>query len=203
MKNKTTQIAFVLVLLGLSLASTFMKGELIANVTFSVVAPSFILSLISFFDEIIERCEYASNELSKSCFELSNKHLELAKQQALNTDGTDPNFSTAFHTILDISQSVHSSGLGYSAATTFFEKFRNILWGFNVLGYVSLFASLILSPYFIDWFSHINLNCLTLWSLTILYFSQEFKSWFAKILVLWITRRIIKKQKSVSTEVEK
>ena len=85
MRYKTTQIAFAIVLLILSVASTITDGKIITNIIFSVVVPSFILSVISFIDEIMELCEQAASEISKNCFELSDKQLEIAKNQAVET----------------------------------------------------------------------------------------------------------------------
>lgn len=200
MRHKTTQIAFAIVLLILSVVSTIMDDEIITNIIFSVVVPSFILSLISFIDEIMELCEQAANDLSKNCFELSSKHLEIAKKQAVENNGTDPNFLNTFHAILDLSQSIHASGDSYSAAKAIFEKYRNILWKSSVVGYVLLFLSLIFSPYITERLPKINLDCLTLWSLAMFYISLEFKPWLAKKIVIGVAQRIKKKQKTIASE---
>lgn len=198
MRYKTTQIAFAIVLLILSVASTITDGKIITNIIFSVVVPSFILSVISFIDEIMELCEQAASEISKNCFELSDKQLEIAKNQAVETNGTDPNFLKTFHAILDLSQSIHASGNSYSAAKAIFEKYRNILWKSSVVGYVILFLSLIFSPYITEWLPQINLDCLTLWSLAMFYISLEFKPWLAKKIVIGVAQKIKKKQKNAT-----
>ena len=59
-----------------------------------------------------------------------------------------------------------------------FIKSKKIFDKIIFVGYTLLFVSLIFSPYFHGWISNINLNSLTLWSLTLLYITLELKAEF-------------------------
>ena len=195
MHKKKIQIAFAVVLVILSIASTFIEDQIMYNIILAVIVPSFVLTIISFIDEIIERCEINSKALSESCFKFSEEQLEKAKQQALEADEANSDFLKGFHATLDICKSMHLSGAGYSDAKEFFEKCRSALSNLSIIGYVLLFLSLIFSPYIVDWLSGINLNCLTLWSLTILYCNIELKPELAGKLLSVIARHFLKRAK--------
>ena len=195
LSKKKIQIAFAIVLVILSVVSTFIEDKIIYNIILAVIVPSFVLTIISFIDEIIERCEINSKALSESCFKFSEEQLDKAKQQALEAGEANPDFLKGFHATLDICKSMHQSGVGYSATKEFFEKCRAVLSNFSIVGYVLLFLSLIFSPYIVDWLSGINLNCLTLWSLTILYCNIELKPELAGKILSVIARRFLKKAK--------
>ena len=195
MNKKTIQIAFAIVLVILSVASTFIDGNIMYNIILAVIVPSFVLTIISFIDEIIESCEINSNALSESCLEFSKEHLEEAKQQALEADGKDPSFSQKFNATLDLCKLMQRNSEGYSDAKDFFVKCRHALWVSSIIGYVFLFLSLIFSPYIVNWLSSINLNCLTLWSLTILFLSVELKPELAKKTFGLIAKHFLKKNR--------
>ena len=55
------------------------------------------------------------------------------------------------------------------------NKCQSLLKYIRLFVYVLLFMSMILSPYIARALANMNLNCITLWSLTILYIDSELK----------------------------
>ena len=52
MKKKGIQVAFAIALVFISIIATFWKSEVLENIIYAVVIPSFLLSIISFVAEI-------------------------------------------------------------------------------------------------------------------------------------------------------
>lgn len=174
--KKTIQIAFAITLLILSVASTIREILILSNIILAIIVPSFVLTVISFFNEIIEYCERCLGAVAKSCRDYSKEQLEKTKQIIVSSEKKTDKDWEAIHTMLTHCEEIGKDSEGYYAAQDFCTKCKKTLDCCNVVAYVFLFLSLILSSYFVELFSGISLDSLTLWSLTILYFSNELKS---------------------------
>ena len=58
MTKKGIQVAFAITLIIISIIATIWQTELLGNIIYAVVIPSFLLSIISFVAEIAEKCGY-------------------------------------------------------------------------------------------------------------------------------------------------
>lgn len=183
MKKKGIQVAFAITLVIISIIATIWQTELLGNIIYAVVIPSFILSIISFVSEIAEKCEHNAKEgadLASKTADLSErltnalmKNYEAGISDLPYIEGrvpkevTDQQLKTIEH---------YKEATAYKNVQIFFVKCQNVCHTISVIGYVLLFLSLILSPYAVKLLSVIDLNCITLWSLTLLYFTLELKS---------------------------
>ena len=70
----------------------------------------------------------------------------------------------------------YKAASAYKDVQIFFLHCKLVCQKISIAGYVLLFLSLILSPYAVKLLSVVDLNCITLWSLTLLYFTLELKS---------------------------
>ena len=183
MNKKGIQIAFAFTLIIISIIGSIWRTELLGNIIYSVVIPSFILSVISFVGEIADKCEQNTSRISKLLgenAELSAKLVEEKKKSYEDgtyhvpyIEGLVPN------DIIDQQKETieyYKDATVYTNAHTFFLKCQLVCNKISIVGYILLFLSLILSPYVVKILSRIDLNCITLWSLTLLYLTIELKS---------------------------
>lgn len=208
MSKKVIQIAFAITLVIISMIGTIWQTELLGNIIYAVVIPSFILSVISFVGEIAEKCEQNSSRIGKLASEnavLSEKLVEEKKKSYDNgsyhlpyVEGLVPN------DILDQQQKTieyYKDATAYTKAHTFFLKCQLVCNKISIVGYVLLFLSLILSPYVVKLLSLIDLNCITLWSLTLLYLTMELKSEIcAKVFSIILKRFLNGVEKDMATQ---
>ena len=183
MKKKGIQVAFAITLVIISITATFWKSELLGNIIYAVVIPSFLLSIISFIAEIAERCESNAKEGST----LAEENADLADNLAekLAEDYEKESFYCSYaaeQRLKEIEEQYKKSieqykvACAYKDVRIFFLRCKSVCQTVSIVGYVLLFLSLILSPYVVKLLSVLDLNCITLWSLTILYFTLELKS---------------------------
>ena len=183
MKKKGIQIAFAITLIIISIIATIWQTELLGNIIYAVVIPSFLLSIISFVSEIAEKCEGNAKEGADLASKTADLSERLTKALMENYEAgisdlpyiegrvpkqvTDQQLKTIEH---------YKEATAYKNVQTFFVKCKDVCQTISVIGYVLLFLSLILSPYAVKLLSVIDLNCITLWSLALLYFTLELKS---------------------------
>lgn len=181
--KKTIQIAFAIALLIISVISTVVQSEVFDNIIYSVVVPSFLLSLISFLSEVSQKCGENAEQFRSNYTELGELRESSAKQELEwyeKGNYTEP-FREGYipKDILEEFKLVgdnYKNALVYSKAKDFLGNCKKLFDIANLSAYVLLFLSLILSPYIVKLLSAVNMNCITLWSLTLLYFSVELKS---------------------------
>ncbi len=181
--KKSVEKAFAIALIILSIIGTIWKTDLISSIIYSVVIPSFILSLISFVSEISEKCQTDAEKTADTTKRLSdleeemvNKDIQLyakGKYETPYVEGVIPD--EIFQRQKDSNEHLEES-IVYTQMAIFCIKCKKTCDKLIVFGYVLLFISLCLSPYFENILSNINLNCITLWSLTLLYITLELKS---------------------------
>lgn len=200
MKKKGIQIAFAITLVLISIVGSIWKTELLGNIIYAVVIPSFLLSLISFVVEIAEKCEDNAKEFAS----LVSQNANLAKQLA---EAKTKSYEQGFFDIPYVEGVVpkeitdlqlktieyYKEASAYKDVQIFSIKCQGICHKISVAGYVLLFLSLILSPYAVKLLSVIDLNCITLWSLTLLYFTLELKSEICSKLFRFLYNRYLKK----------
>lgn len=181
--KKTVEKAFAITLVILSIIGTFSDAEHIGSIIYAVIVPSFILSVISFISEISDKCQEnaekiadAVERLSKTEEDLANEHLKLYNQGSHEQPYVEGVVPEKIYKLLTDSVEHRNETIINKDVQIFCLKFKKICNILIVFGYVLLFTSLCFSPYLRKWISNINLNCLTLWSLTLLYFTLEFKS---------------------------
>jgi len=198
--KKGVQIAFAIALATLAIISMFCSTGHMATIIYAVALPSFILSIVSFFADIAEKCDSEGEKLH----EASNKSSELSKELAtqkiktnvLCNDGVYDEkvvITPAVEKHLEDASRYMVEALGYNRARIFFLRCKIWCDRLMVGGYAVLFLSLALSPYVTQWLSVIDLNCITLWSLLLLYVTLEFKSTICSKVFLGLSKRYIKK----------
>ena len=198
--KKGVEKAFAIALFIISLISTVFPTSHMESITYAVIVPSFILSLTSFISEISKKCQDDAEETAKMTHKLSNLEHEIAdKDYALYNEGKYNLQYIEGHVPKEIFDKMSNSvehlrdSVIFKRMEIFFYKFKSFCDKLVVIGYVLLFISLCLSPYISHWLSVINLNCITLWSLTLLYVTLELKSEISSKLYMLIHKAFKKK----------
>lgn len=202
--RKTVQIAFAIALISLSIIASIWKTELISNIIYAIVIPSFILSVISMVNDLSEKCKEDAKRIRDSSAQeviqvekaLSDEYRHHMKDQNKSALGD------ALHE--EYIKDLHRKGTTYREAKyiaeeiqTFCSAGQNICEKICIVGYVLLFLCLSLSPYITKWLSAIDLNCISLWSLTFLYFSLEVKSSICDLIYKTLSKRYLRKFHSI------
>lgn len=172
--KKGVQIAFAITLVILSIMATCINAELLSNIVLGIVIPSFLLTIISFIEAIISKCKTNAVDIAKTYGECADLHFKLTKE-LLNKPQSEENIQKIEEEQKEGTQKLHEC-LDYIAMAEAMKKFLSFLKYANLIAYVLLFLSMILSPYIVRILAKINLNCITLWSLTIFYVDIELKS---------------------------
>lgn len=182
--QKGVQIAFAITLVVLSIVSMIWRSNMMEDIVYAVVIPSFILTVISFASDISSECEKNAQELAESSeklFELSQKmvNLKMEKYKYGCFEGVPFVEDLVPKEIVDdqVEGLKHvKEANAYRLTQIIFAKSKRFCDRFSIVGYVALFLSLCLSPVIMSWLSAINLNCITLWSLSVLYITIELKA---------------------------
>lgn len=179
--KKGLQIAFAITLVILAgICTVFPELQLMESIVYAVIIPSFVLTIISFVVEISTICEKKAGKRADSTEKAATLAGELADQIM-------ENYQAGIYEVPYVEGAVpkrvleaQEEGLGFYRATTaslrvklFFAKVKWYCDRIVVLGYVVLLLSLSLSPYIVQWLSVVNLDCITLWSLALLYITLE------------------------------
>lgn len=201
--KKGVEIAFAIALFILAIISTIWSNNLMGNIIYSVVIPSFILSVISFVSDLAEMCEKYADTISNSEKELSVVTNELAELKWENyKNGAYGQQYIEGMVPLDVTECQERSlkYINNALVTLDVQKFcfhcKKICSYITTVGYVLLFLSLSLSPYIAVWLSSVDLNCITLWSLAFLYVSLELKDEMREWLFRFLHKRFTKKAKA-------
>lgn len=207
--KKLFEIAFASALAILALMSTIWSSETIRNIIYAAIIPSFILSFLSLISEISEICEKDSEKNYSSEKAISDKANILAKEKIKYYKAglyTEPYIEGELPQ--DIRKAL-DEGIEYSKKSvisqnvhSFCIKCKNWCDIFMVGGYVLLIFSLIMHQYIAIWISAIDLNCLTLWSLLLLYISLELKTEICKCFFNYLYKRYRNKEKKKKTTPE-
>jgi len=186
----------------LAVISTIWPAGHMKNIVYAVVLPSFILSLVSFVSEIAEKSESDGERLTKlvdECAELSEETAKTTMRG--NVAGNNGVFDLEKVITPEVNDEFERTNqylveaVGYRKAQIFCFRCKMICDKIMVGGYVVLFLSLTLSPYIAQWLSFINLNCLTMWSLVLLYVTLELKSEICSKVFLGLSKKYIAKAK--------
>lgn len=182
--KRPIQIAFAISLVLLSIVSTiFPENELMVNIVCSVVVPSFILSFMSFVSEISAYCDNVASrrantakeaaDLAEETIALGMENYKAGIYEIPYEEGRVPTKFIEWQ-----KQCIEFSNIATASVKVkqFLLKANKVCNYIVIAGYVLLFTSLFLSPYIVRLLSAVNLNCITLWSLTLLYVSLELKS---------------------------
>ena len=181
---KTLQKAFAIALVSLSVICTgWPKAELMTSIVYAVVIPSFILSLISFVTEVSEHCEKEAEKLAKLEEKVSHSAEKFAQERLKQyEEGTHEmpydkdRIPTDIYNATKDSVDYLRKSLVSKDVQIFSLKCKRVCNKIITGGYVLLILSLSLSPYIAKWLSVIDLNCITMWSLTLLYITLDLKS---------------------------
>ena len=193
--KKMVQVAFALTLLILSVLATFINAELFSNIVLGIIIPSFMLTIISFIEEVSEKCK--ANAVKFSDILLKNADLHLEKSKFLLESEKNEENAQKIEEEIKLSSERAKEGNNYANVAKMLSKCNIVLKYANLSAYVLLFLSMILSPYIIRLLSGINLNCITLWTLTILFVDIELKNELtAKFFEILIKRYINPKNQS-------
>lgn len=172
--KKSVQIAFAITLVILSILATCINAELLSNIVLGIVIPSFLLTIISFIEAIISKCKTNAVDFAKTYRECADLHFKLTKE-LLEKPQSKENAQKIEEEQNEAEQKLHEC-FDYIAMAEAMNKLLSFLKYANLIAYILLFLSMILSPYIVRILAKINLNCITLWSLTILYVDIELKT---------------------------
>ena len=205
MIRKGFQISFAISLLVLSVICTIWRNEVLNGVIYAVVIPSFVLSIISFVLEVSDYCKnYAEKitSLSKENMELSddlyNHKLEeykAGKSDVKYVEGYIPTELAEEHRAEKFKYATNI--MASQDVKIFFLGCQKVCSIIAIVGYVLLILSLSLSYYVIMILSAIDLNCITLWSMALLYFTMELKTEVCNWVFDLLYRKYTKKNKKV------
>ncbi len=205
--KKIVEKAFAITLIILSLIATFLQIEVIGDMIYAIIIPSFVLSLISFVAEISVKCETDSKELADLAYKLSDLEqkkvdgdIESYKKGEYKTPFSDGIIPDEIYQQQIESNKHMKEANNYLRTSIFCIKCGKICDKLMMFGYVLLFVSLCLSSIFIRWLSLVDLNCITLWSLTLLYFTIELKTECCNKLVTFLYKMYSKKSKKTEDE---
>lgn len=201
MRKKAFQVGFAIALVILSIVSSFCKNDFLGSIVYAVVIPSFILSIISSVSEISDNCkDHAQKVLS-----LAEENMKLADElYACKVDaykiGKHELPYTEGYIPTDIAQEHAAKKFEYAKdilashdVKLFFLRCQNVCYWITVVGYVLLILSLSLSYYAVKLLSAFDLNSITLWSLTLLYFTLELKSDICGAIFELLFKKYLKK----------
>lgn len=179
---KKFEKAFAIALIIISVFGTIYETEIIENIIYAVVIPSFILSLISFASDISEKCQKSAEETANTVKQISDLEEEIADKdldlynkghyEEPFVEGLIP--EKIYHRKSDSYEHLKEA-ITYKEIEIFCYKCKKICDKLIISGYVLLIISLCMSPCFMKWLNSVNLNCITLWSLTLLYITLELK----------------------------
>lgn len=205
MIKKSFQISFAIVLIILSVICTIWRNEILNGVIYAVVIPSFLLSIISFVLEVSDYCKdfaekitLLSQENMKMSDRLYDSKIEEYKagkfdikyvEGYIPTELADEHRSDKFRYATNIMAS--------QDVKIFFLRCQKVCSVIAIIGYVLLILSLCLSYYVVKLLSAIDLNCITLWSMTLLYFTLELKTEVCNWVFELLYRKYTKKNKKV------
>ena len=157
----------------MNILSTVFNTELLSNIVLGIIIPSFILTLISFIDAIIIKCKENAKKFVTALNGSADAHAQ--KAGYLLKQPTTEDITQTIEAEIKISTERYDASKDYAQMADALDKCERILKCCNLIAYVLLFLSMILSPYIVGVLCKINLNCITLWSLTILYVESELK----------------------------
>lgn len=198
--KKSVQFAFAVALTTLAVISMFCSSGHMATIIYSVIIPSFILSIVSFIDEIIEKCDSEGEKLQQTTYQSAELSKELVDEKVKNNIACNNGIFDEKKVITpDVKQHMDNAtrflteAVGYQNTRIFFLRCKAVCDKLMIGAYSILFLSLALSPYIAQWLSAIDLNCLTLWSLVLLYVTLEFKSTICSKVFLHLSHKYIKR----------
>ena len=194
--KKTVQVAFGISLFVLSVIGTVWPSETIGSIIYAIILPSFIFSIISFISGISETCgEIAHSTFEKAYKTASQSHDKVQKDMEAYEAGeyTTP-YSPDIVPYEIYNELVKSTEfMKVSAITkemeTIFDRYKKRCDRVNLGCYIFLFLSLMFSSKIAEWLSCVDLNCISLWSLTLLYFTLELKAEIREKIYLYIMKK--------------
>ena len=205
--KKAVQVAFAIALGILAIISTIWPKGHMESIVYAVIIPSFILSFISFVTEIAEKCESDVDKLASTvdkCATLSKERVEMIiKNNVLDNNGAFDAEKVITKEVNDEFEKTNqylTETLAYRMVQIFCLRCKTVCDKIMVGGYVILFLSLALSPYISQWLSAIDLNCITMWSLVLLYVTLELKSDICAKIFFSLSERYMKKAKEKAEE---
>lgn len=193
--KKTVQWAFGISLIILSVIGT-IKPKATENMIYSIILPSFMFSIISFVSEISEACSETAHDTFDKVYKTANQsHDKVQKDMEAYQAGEYKIPYSPDVVPKEISDELVKSTdfLRASAITQemgiIFDRYKKRCDIVNLFCYVLLFLSLMFATYIAQWFSHIDLNCISLWSLSLLYFTLELKEEIRKKVYFTILKK--------------
>ncbi|MBQ7118927.1 MAG: hypothetical protein IJO09_01820, partial [Oscillospiraceae bacterium] len=152
------------------------------SIVYAVVIPSFLLTVISFISDISKECEkiagkrFAGDQkISELAKENADIRLRFHKEANKGICEVETKVPEDVLAAIATSEKWRNSAVEHASTQSFFLKCIIVCNVLVVVGYVLLFLSLFFSPIIFKWISVINLNCITLWSLTVLYLTIQLK----------------------------
>ena len=171
-----------------------IHSEVFGNIIAAIIIPSFLLTLISFVDTVIAKCKLNAEAIAKVFQENGELHAKKSEEMIADKAYQTEEEIKKIKLELDVTNHSYESALSYSELKDFFERCQKVLSKVNLATYTLLFLSMVLSPYIVKFLSGIELNCLTLWSLTVLYVDTELKPELCAKCFAFLAQRHLKKR---------
>lgn len=174
--KKKAQLGFTLVLILISLLSIFTENEHITMIVCASVVPSFILSVTSFIEEIMDRCEQISIATSDRWNGGGERIKEIQKEmESFEPEKLDSNYMEQYHGLLHMLQNYQYQAQSYEKTQEYIVRLNRKLSYIYVISYAVFFLSIVFAPQMTQLFKYVNSNAISLWSLTILFINNELK----------------------------
>lgn len=184
--KKPVPYAFGILLFILSIISfLFPNSEITVNIVYAVILPSFLLSAISFVSEFSDFCASYATHQEASAIEgvriaAENIRLvsECTRQGILPIVLEEATQNQHNQKVQERLTEFSDMSLAAGNIKVQFNNVKKVCGIITIVCYVGLFLSLIFASIFVKILSEINLNSITLFSLTIMYLSIELKKDF-------------------------
>lgn len=193
--KKKIQWAFGITLLILSVIGT-IKPIATGGIVYSIIFPSFMFSIISFVSEISEACSGIAHDTFEKAYKTANQsHDKVQKDLAAYEAGeynipyiTDAVPKEIYNELLKSKDFLRASAISQEMSIIFDRCIKrcDIV---TLICYVLLFMSLIFATNIARWLAWVDLNCISLWSLTLLFFTLELKEEIRKKVYMYILKK--------------
>ncbi len=199
--KKKLEIAFAITLVLISVLSMFDKIEIVKNIIYVIIIPSFLLSIISFISDIQNSCRQSAKSLTETYSKIGDiksetvdLHIKEYETGTYKLPYSENLVPKDIYDILVESLSAKETAIQYQNIQLFCFKLEKVLKNLTIFIYVILFLSLIFAPYIFTILSNLNLNSIALWSLTLLFIALELKNEFAEKTFSLLVRIFCKKR---------
>lgn len=173
--------AFIITVFIISLLSTFLKNEIFTNMTYCLILPTFLMSIIELIIDIRNIAEKKAEDMQVT-FERLGKAQQENAELKLELDNNEDNIEEIEKTYKDATESINCA-TDYTKTKTSLIKLDKILNKVYIFVLILFFSSIIFSNIIIQYLKVIDLNCIALWALLIALLNTYYKDEYATKIV--------------------